>query len=118
MRLTGISTSNAIEASLDSVWGEDLRYFREPEKSFVGAWERGKADVYGAAPRGTIRACLCAIQRGDGQQFSFQSWRVKDEADTSHALERIGEGFAGRMASNAWEEFWPNVTSRVFHHGH
>ena len=53
-----------------------------------------------------------------GSSFLSNTWRVKDEADTSHALERIGEGFSGRLASNAWEEFWPNVSSRVFHHGH
>ena len=25
------------------------------------------------------------------------------------------EGFAGRMAANAFEEFWPDVKSHVFH---
>ncbi len=28
MRLTGVSTGNAMEASLGSLWGEDPRYFR------------------------------------------------------------------------------------------
>src|SRR5262245_60408556 len=37
MRLTGVSTGNAIEASLGMVWGEDPRYFRVPEEKF---WAR------------------------------------------------------------------------------
>src|SRR5678816_1267388 len=36
MRLTGVSTGNAIEASLGTIWGEDPRYFRVPEERFWG----------------------------------------------------------------------------------
>jgi hypothetical protein len=34
MRLTGVSTGNAIEASLGSLWGEDPRYFPSPRRGF------------------------------------------------------------------------------------
>ena len=34
MRLTGVSTGNAIEASLGSLWGEDPRYFRTENQPF------------------------------------------------------------------------------------
>jgi hypothetical protein len=34
MRLTGVATSSAIEASLGSIWGEDPRYFRTSGQPF------------------------------------------------------------------------------------
>jgi hypothetical protein len=34
MRLTGVSTGNAMEASLGAIWGEDPRYFPSPNRAF------------------------------------------------------------------------------------
>ncbi|HEY7615282.1 MAG TPA: hypothetical protein VH744_00625, partial [Terriglobales bacterium] len=34
MRLTGVSTGNAMEAGLGSLWGEDPRYFRASHEPF------------------------------------------------------------------------------------
>src|SRR5690242_17180089 len=34
MRLTGIATGNLMEAGLGSLWGEDPRYFRSPDRRF------------------------------------------------------------------------------------
>src|SRR3984893_11655208 len=36
MRLTGVSVSNAMEAGLGALWGEDPRYLRSGGKSFGG----------------------------------------------------------------------------------
>jgi hypothetical protein len=38
MRLTGVSTGNAIEASLGMTWGEDPRYFESPNRKFGDAF--------------------------------------------------------------------------------
>lgn len=37
------------------------------------------------------------------------------KANAHDALLRTSEGFAGRMAANAFEEFWPDIKKRVFH---
>jgi hypothetical protein len=42
------------------------------------------------------------------------TWRPDSEANTSSALIRTGEGFVGRMCSNAFEEFWPDVSHYLF----
>ena len=50
-----------------------------------------------------------------GNNLLSNSWRVHREANTHDALLRASEGFGGRMAANAFEEFWPDIKMRVFH---
>ena len=50
-----------------------------------------------------------------GNNFLSNTWRIHSEANVQDALLRTAEGFAGRMAVNAFEEFWPEVKRRVFH---
>ncbi len=50
-----------------------------------------------------------------GNNFLSNTWRVPSEANTHDALLRTAEGFAGRMAQNAFEEFWPDIKERIFH---
>jgi hypothetical protein len=48
-----------------------------------------------------------------GSNFLSNTWRVHSEANTHDALLRASEGFAGRMASNAFSEFWPDIKKRL-----
>ena len=50
-----------------------------------------------------------------GSSFLSNTWRVHSEANTHDALLRTSEGFAGRLAANAFAEFWPDIKWRVFH---
>ena len=52
-----------------------------------------------------------------GNNFLSNTWREQSEADPGDALERTATAFLGRIASNAWGEFWPDVKRKVFHHG-
>src|SRR5208283_4169725 len=49
-----------------------------------------------------------------GSNFLSNTWRVHSEANAKDALLRSSEGFAGRMAANAFKEFWPDVKRHVF----
>jgi len=42
-------------------------------------------------------------------------WPASGENDAQNAVTRIGEGFLGRMASNAFNEFWPDAIRRLLH---
>src|ERR1039457_5695947 len=49
MRLTGVSTGNAMESGLGAIWGEDPRYFRGlPPKLRGTNQERGRDELPGA----------------------------------------------------------------------
>ena len=118
MRMTGIVTGNAIEASVGLMLREDPRYFRvadRPLKARVGNVVRltfaARSDDGSYGPAYARYMAIC------GNNFLSNTWRVQSEANTQDALLRTAEGFAGRMAVNAFEEFWPDVKKRVFHKG-
>jgi hypothetical protein len=117
MRLTGISTGNAMEAFGGAVFGEDPRYFREPDKGIGGRVENVIKQTFMARRRdGSFGPAYARYVAESGNNFLSNLWRVHSEAGNEDALARIGEGFGGKMASNAWEEFWPTISSHFHHH--
>jgi hypothetical protein len=116
MRLTGVSTGNAIEASLGAAWGEDPRYFHTTHEHF-GARVKNVLDMtFRAYRRDGERHLAYARYVGIvGNNFLSNTWRVQSEADTEHALIRTAEGFGGRALSNTFSEFVPQVWRKVRH---
>jgi hypothetical protein len=116
MRMTGIVTGNAMEASLGLAFREDPRYFRVPDRP-LKARLRNVVTLTFAARRddGNLAPAFARYMAISGNNFLSNTWRVHSEANTQDALLRTAEGFAGRMAFNAVEEFWPDVKNRIFH---
>jgi hypothetical protein len=115
MRLTGVVTSNAMEAGLGALWGEDPRYPRvseEPFKSRIG--HVVKWTFLAQDRNGNTRPAYARYIATAGNNFLSNTWREPSEADTQHALERTALGFAARMSANAFKEFWPDVRDRLF----
>ena len=114
MRLTGISTGNAIEATLGAAWSEDPRYFHTVHAGF-GDRVKNIADLtfrayHDDGERHPAYARWVAIF---GNNFLSNTWRVQSEADWQHAMTRSAEGFGGRFVSNAFSEFFPQVWRKV-----
>jgi hypothetical protein len=107
-------TGNAIEAGVGLILREDPRYFRVPDRRFkarVGNVIRlAFAARSGGGSFGPAYARYMAIF---GSNLLSDTWRVHSEANTHDALLRTSEDFAGRMAANAFEEFWPDLKRRV-----
>ena len=119
MRLTGISTGNAMEASLGAIWGEDPRYFRAegaPFKNRVG--HVIKMTFLAQKSDGGIMPAYARYSAIAGNNFLSNAWRADSEATVGRAFFRIGMGVLGRMGSNAFEEFWPDVAEHVFKRKH
>ncbi len=119
MRLTGLATSNAMEAGLGAIWHEDPRYWRKGDGAPLKDRVKHifKYTVMALDDNGVARPAYARYIAYAGNNFLSNTWREQSEADTSHALERTATAFLGRVASNAWDEFWPDVKRRVFHHG-
>jgi hypothetical protein len=116
MRLTGVATSNAFEAALGSVWGEDPRYFHTVHQSF-GTRAKNIVDLTFRAyhqdgERHLAYARYAAIT---GSNFLSNTWREPSEADWQHALIRTAEGFGARALSNAFSEFFPPIWRGIRH---
>jgi hypothetical protein len=116
MRLTGIVTSNAMEAGVGRLWREDPRYFRVPDQPFK-ARLRNVVRLTFMARRadGRFYPAYARYIAFSGSNFLSNTWRADSEANSHDAVIRIFEGFGGRLASNAFEEFWPDVKSHLSH---
>jgi hypothetical protein len=115
MRLTGVSTGNAIEAGLGEIWGEDPRYFRADGEPFGHRILNIVKLTFRARRRDGSMAPAYARYIGiAGNNFLSNTWRADSEADAQHAILRTVYGFAGRMGGNAFKEFWPDVRRLVF----
>jgi hypothetical protein len=115
MRLTGVSTQNAMEVSLGAVWGEDPRYFPAPDRGF-GPRVKHVVKATFMAPRadGRWHPAYARHAANLGSNFLSNTWRAQSVSDASDALARCGWGIAGRMAGNAFAEFWPTIKKKVF----
>lgn len=116
MRLAGISTGNAMEATLGAIWREDPRYSRVPEEPFGGRI-RNVIKMTFVAYRGDGRlAPAYARYIGiSGSNLLANSWRAHSEANLHDAALRTLAGFLSRMGSNTVQEFWPDVKLHIFH---
>ena len=118
MRMTGIVTGNAMEAGIGYLFGEDPRYFSARGRPF-GARLRNviRLTFFARHEDGTYGPAYARYMAISGNNFLSNTWRVSGEANPQDALLRTAEGFAGRMAANAFEEFWPSIKLHVFHRG-
>ena len=117
IRLTGISTGNAIEVSLGAIWSEDPRYNRLPNAPFGTRVRNVIKFTFAARYRdghlGPAYARLLAIS---GNNILSDTWRVNSETQIGDTALRTLGGILGRMGANAFAEFWPNVRRRIFGH--
>lgn len=116
MRLSGISTSKAMEAGLGTLWGEDPRYVRDPDAPFgARVWNVVRMTFVARRRDATLHPGYARYAAISGSNFLSNTWREPSESGLGHAGIRIVEGFGARMAGNAFSEFWPDLKSRVFH---
>lgn len=114
MRLTGIAASNTMEAGLGAIWGEDPRYFRATGESFPARLGHAVKMAFVARNKdGRMRPAFARYAAITGSNYLSNTWRVDSDATLSRATIRVGFGFLGRIAGNAWDEFWPDVKQRI-----
>jgi hypothetical protein len=116
MRLTGVSTGNAIEATLGSLWGEDPRYFRADGQPFKGRVKNVVVMTFIARRSdGTLAPAYARYMGNAGNNFLSNTWRPDSSTGTGDTCVRILLGFAGKMTGNALAEFWPDASKYIFH---
>jgi len=116
MRLTGLSTGNAMEASLGAIWGEDPRYFRTTNQPFKKRVINVIDLTFRAyRPDGDRHFAYARTMGNVGNNFLSNTWRVPSESDWQSASLRVLAGIGGRAASNAFQEFFPDVVRLIRH---
>lgn len=116
MRLTGISTGNAMEAALGAAWGEDPRYFSVNHQPF-GSRVRNVVDLTFRAYQddGERHLAYARYAATFGNNALSNTWRAPTESDWQHALVRTAEGFGVRALSNTFREFFPQAVRKLRH---
>ncbi|HTD44366.1 MAG TPA: hypothetical protein VK687_09305 [Bryobacteraceae bacterium] len=115
LRLTVGGTSNVIEASLGSVWGEDPRY-RRAEGQPVG---RRLAHVFVSTfvthdlTGNPMPAYARYIAVPSGNIIS-NMWRPDSQTTFSKVGVHVGLGFLSRIVGNAFSEFFPDLREHAF----
>jgi hypothetical protein len=116
MGMAGGATGNAMEASVGLLLREDPRYFRVSQQAFKSRVENvGRLTFFARNESGRVEPAYARYIGIVGSNFLSNTWRVHSEANAEDALLRSSEGFAGRMAANAFEEFWPDVKRYIRH---
>jgi hypothetical protein len=114
IRLSGTSVSNALEAGLGGLWGEDPRYFPSPNRPLGSRLKHLLKTTFAAPGRdGRYRPAYARFAGYAGSNFLSNTWRADSENGPDDAALRCVWSFAGHMASSAFTEFWPDIR-RVF----
>jgi hypothetical protein len=114
IRLSTIAVSNTMEAGLGSIWGEDPRYTRDagaPFKNRIG--HAFKMTFMAESRDGNLMPAYARFLAIPSSNFLSNSWRADSDATLSHASIRTGLRFLGRLGSNTFQEFWPDVRQRL-----
>jgi hypothetical protein len=119
IRLTGVATSHAIEGAMGSLWGEDPRYFRAAGQPFKGRIKNVVVMTFEARQSdGSLAPAYARYLGNAGSNFISNTWRADSSSSAGDAGVRILLGFAGKMGSNAFAEFWPDARKYIFRKKH
>ena len=117
--VAGAAVSNTMEATLGSFWGEDPRYFRVPDETFGARVKQVVKLTFVARGRdGNYHPAYARYMAIPGANWLSNTWRADSQATNGDAAIRTAEGFGARMGSNAYNEFWPSISAKLFHHNH
>jgi hypothetical protein len=115
LRLTGVVTSNAMEAGIGALCGEDPRYFRTNGQPFGKRIKNILILTVAARGRDSeLHPAYARFIAKTGSNFLSNTWRPNSDSTSESALERVGLGFASKVASNAFQEFLPELKHYVF----
>ena len=116
MRLSGIAASNTMEAGLGAIWGEDPRYVRDAGAPFANRVGHAVKMTFMAQNRdGEDTLAYARFIAIPGSNFLSNTWRAPGDDSASRAAVRTGLGFLGRLGSNTFDEFWPDVQQKILH---
>ena len=115
MRLSGISTSNAIEALSGAALGEDPRYIPAPAGSSFGRRIRYVivSSFVAYRPDGSRRFSYSRVAGNVGNNFLSNLWRVESENTADAAAWRCVWGLTSRMSGFAFSEFMPSLARKL-----
>lgn len=119
LRLSGVATSNVMEAGIGAFWGEDPRYHPADSRGFHDRLHHAFKMTFLAENRdGDEKIAYARFVGIAGGNALSDLWRPDSQRTAGNTIERVGLGFGGRFLSNLWYEFWPDVKQRLLWNKH
>jgi hypothetical protein len=113
-READVAISNAIEAGLGALWGEEPRYIPSARK---GIWPRAryalKTSVLAQGRDGRLRPAWARYAGNTLNNVIENAWLPPSQTTAAQTALRSGMGFVTRIGGNLWGEFWPDVVRRL-----
>lgn len=112
-RLAAGGTSNALEASFGSLWGEDPRYYRaagQPLKSRLGHIVKMAFVTHNRA--GDPQLAYARFIAVPGGVLVSNTWRPDSPSTIRHVTFQVGMSFLSRIVGNTFSEFMPDLLDR------
>jgi hypothetical protein len=112
-READVTLSNSLEAGLGAIWGEDPRYIRAPRGSIRSRVGYAARTVMLAQRRDGRLAPAWGRYAGNvANNLIENAWLPPSVTTPGQTVLRCAAGFAGRLAGNLFEEFWPDIKRR------
>jgi|SRR5262245_5061297 len=113
-READVAISNTIEAGLGALWGEDPRYIRAPRGSIRSRAAYAVKTVV-LAPRadGQLRPAWGRFAGNVFNNVIENAWLPPSMTTPGETALRSTNGMLGRLAGNLWDEFWPDIRTRL-----
>jgi hypothetical protein len=115
-READVAISNTIEAGLGALWGEDPRYIRAPRGSARSRAAHALKTVV-LAPRadGQLKPAWGRFAGNVFNNVIENAWLPPSMTTPGQTALRSANGLLGRLAGNLWDEFWPDIRTRLGH---
>lgn len=112
-READVAISSGIEVGLGAIWGEEPRYMPSPERGFWPRTRYAMKTVFLAYRRdGRLAPAWGRVAGNIVNNVIENSWLPPSVSTPGQTTLRSLEGFAGRLVSNFWDEFGPDVKKR------
>jgi len=115
-READVAISNTIEAGLGAIWGERADYIPSHKQGIKPRLAYALKTVFLAyRPDGHLAPAWGRYAGNTVNNLIENTWLPPSVTTWQQTTWRSASGFGTRALGNVWEEFWPDVSRRLFH---
>jgi len=114
-READVAISNSIEAGLGAIWGERADYVRSGKRGIKPRLGYALKTVFLAhRADGRLAPAWGRYAGNTVNNVIENAWLPPSSTTWQQTTWRSAAGFGSRAIGNVWEEFWPDVSTRLF----
>ena len=114
-READVAISNSIETGTGAIWGERSDYIRPGKQGIKPRLGYALKTVFLAhRPDGHLAPAWGRVAGNTLNNLIENAWLPPSATTWQQTTWRSAAGFGSRAIGNVWEEFWPDISRRVF----